>query len=66
MCSSSRVLNGPNRHGGNSLSVMPVAAMESVASPLAASWQMGIWSAAGVLRQWAFNPACTTSAPGSL
>ena len=41
MCSSSRVLSGPSRHGGNSLSVMPVAAMDSVARPLAASLQIG-------------------------
>ena len=46
MCSSSRVLNGPSRQGGNSLSVMPVAAMDSVASPLAASLQIGAYDRA--------------------
>ena len=65
MCNSSRVLNGPSRHGGNSLSSMPVAAMASVASPLAASWQIGIWRAADTLRQWASGLTRRTCAPGS-
>lgn len=41
MCSSSRVLYGPRRHAGHSLSAMPVLAIRSVARPLAASRQIG-------------------------
>ena len=41
MCSSSRVLCGPSRHAGNSLPEMPVLPRFKVASPLAASLQIG-------------------------